>query len=196
MSRLRPALAFCAAALAFTATTADAAVIVKIWDNGTNLFAEASGSVLLGGSSFGKVSGAAFLSPSGPSMALGDRGTNFADGYAVTNTGAFGTRNIGSVASTGGSASGTFFGFSSEIFYIDEQYVSGLALRSSATWLNRTIASGLTAGVYTYSTGADTITLAIGDEAISSVAAVPVPAAAPLLLGALGLFGVAARRKR
>ncbi|MGG7565738.1 hypothetical protein ACQ5SO_06190 [Rhodovulum sp. DZ06] len=74
-------------------------------------------------------------------------------------------------------------------------YVSGTFLAGEVQFANTSIAAlGMSAGTQEAVLPNDSITIAIGQGGGLS-ADVPVPAAAPLLLGALGLGGFIARRK-
>jgi hypothetical protein len=89
--------------------------------------------------------------------------------------------------------SGDSIAMTADFVYLPRDYASGAPMSGDLFFAGATFASlVLNAGSYVWTLPADTtntITMSVG------AAVVPLPAAAPLLLGALGLIGFAARRK-
>lgn len=183
-----------ALALGLSTAAADAAVIIDIWDDGSAIHAQGRGTLLLPSAADGypALSGS-FLYGNQPAIGVGVRtggaaGTGWATG---PQSHLFGNRGIGNATE----AAGPVISLSPSSFTVDVAYSSGDPWTAWARWDGWTIdTGGLFRGVHVYSIGTDTITLAIGDAAIASLSEVPVPAAAPLLLGALG--GLLALRRR
>ena len=198
-SRRTIAAIFGACAAITPLVDAQAAIIVDIYDDASNIHAQSRGTFTLPSeASYGTV-GTSFMYGNQPSFAIGGAtgGLPYDISWNLASplTHLFGTRGVGNASF----ASGPLIGFSTSTVFIDQAYVPGTELTSYARWDGWTLAlAELVLGVHTYALGNDTITLAIGDAAITSLADadVPVPAALPMLLGALGLFGVATRRKR
>lgn len=129
-----------------------------------------------GGTQFNSMSGYTFFS--------GSISTNGGFGNSVATSKFY----IGSAAIVTGNS----LGFDRSI-YVDTDFVSGDDITGSATFTGETFATlGLTSGTsFIVSLPNDTITVNIGP-----VAAVPLPASAPLFLAALGGLGLMRRRKK
>lgn len=166
---------------------ASAAIFITTADVGPNLVFSFSGSLDLTGMSAANVgNSAAGVGPDIGAILFAGPG-NGMDGYGISSLPAFGPDVVALGTATGDQFkifSGDLVGFAAG--YAGETISGDLTVAGSAVSL------GLIDGVYeTFAASGDFIRLTVG----STAAAVPVPAAAPLLLGALGLFGLA-RRKR
>ena len=187
------------AALAGTiASTADAAVTVNLQQVGTNVIATSNGTLDLTGLTF--VSGGYTLT-SGVTGSDGYIGTGNSgsalDAYSgFTGPATFGTGNL--VFGVGAGA--TPFGINGRslgtpVAFVQSGYISGSAIASTLTFANSTFASlGLTQGTYAYTSRSDSITVTIGQGAVSG--AVPEPAAWAMMIGGFGLIGGTMRRRR
>lgn len=171
---------------------AKSAVLITVEELSGNVVFSYSGSIDLTGLTPvpDKANGVAFVYPNyqGGSSALAFGRGNLMNGYTATVLPSFGTASF-----IGGTATGPGFSFfASGLIALAENYVSGSLISGTLTIANRTAASlGLIDGVYkTVLANGDYAQLTIGS------AAVPLPAALPLLGGAMGVFGLVGWRRR
>jgi PEP-CTERM motif len=191
---------FAAALFGFAAlsTSARAALVIDITQQGSNVFVSGSGTIDTTDLGFAGATGfsLAIISPVGGYTLIGTTGR--LDQYdGISGPLSFGSGNL-LAAST---ASGDNFGFDanngSGVLYTPMGYTSGAALSGTATYDNQTIATlGLTDGsyVYTWGTGvhADRITLDV-----RTVSAVPEPSTwAMMILGFVGVGAMTYRRRK
>jgi hypothetical protein len=177
------------------ATESPAAVLFAFEETGGNVVGTLSGSLnLIGNAPWGQFGGVSQVVPSsgflGSSLSPISANT---DAYTAT-----GPQGFGSGGLTRGLGFGDPFMITSlpgtRFIGVPNGYASGSALSGSLVFQEASFATlGVDPGSYVYRLegSPDTVTLRFGD----SVAPIPVPAALPLLLGALGL-GFAALRRR
>jgi hypothetical protein len=168
---------------------ASSSMTITIEQVGSNVVATASGSVDLGGLTFGLISqGPAEVDPLGAVLLVGSGGSFDLD-YRISGPTNFGS-GVFTHASTGTGDAFAIDGFAGDIG-VPVGYVSGTPLFGTAVWDNSTLAAlGLTPGTYTWSWGsgasADPVTVYAGVPAPSSI---PEPASS--LLVTTGAIGVA-----
>ena len=178
-----------ASAALLSASAAQSAVIVNVQEVGANVVIDYSGMIDLTGLDHpGNIPGAPFSARVTPNAG---EVISLNGGYALYT---FGSTTVahgpGSVTSTI-DRSGDDFGFLNGVLTVAIGYVSGTALSGSLTFVGASLFTlGYAPGAYVTALPNDTITTNV----IAS--AVPLPAAAPLLLGALALTGFAARRRK
>ncbi|WP_425098853.1 PEP-CTERM sorting domain-containing protein [Tropicibacter sp. S64] len=183
------------------ASASSAAVLVNIWEDGTDVLAYAAGSLdLTGAASQYLAGGAPFISPD--SFLLGEDGVGPSmDAYQFTGSGnptSFGTGSTMTSATSGtvtefGMTFGTAAG-GNTVVYIEQGYTFGTIFTSNAFFQNRTLTDmDLIAGSYVFSLPFDTITVEVGT---APPAGVPLPATALLSLLGLGALGWAGRRRK
>jgi hypothetical protein len=176
-----------------SAPPAEAAYIVTLEQEGSNVVATGSGTIDLAGlCCISTGGGIAAIVPLDGLIETGPAGFEPVDFYGGVFSGplSFGTGPALTYASSG---SGDAVGFFADTIDVPEGYVSGSALKDSSTYDNQTLSSlGLTPGVYvqTFGSGADT------DRFIVDVVAVPEGASALLLGPPLGLVMLLAARRR
>lgn len=179
-----------AAALLAAPQMASAAVIINAVEDtgaGTVVFTT-SGSLNLSSAVFGGTAAGGFGGINPSTGYLRTRGFVNLTLYDLTaSDGAFGAG--GSQSAGLDSGAGIWIDSANGRFGVDTGYVSGAAMTGMTLFYGNFAFLGLTKGSYDYAFEGDTITVNIGSVDV------PLPAAAPLLLGALGLIGVAARRK-
>jgi hypothetical protein len=180
--------------LASLAGTAEAELVIDVYQVGSNVEATGSGSLDLAGlTDYGSASPIPGVIPTVASIIIGPPGTGESDDIYV---GFSGPTNFGehrhTVASSG---TGDLMGISGGVgdILVPGGYVSGAALSGSATFDNTTIAGMLlTPGTYTYTWGsgltADSLTVNIAVPEPSSLAMAGIAVAAGLI--------VAVRRRR
>lgn len=178
-----------------TVTSAQAAFVMTLTEQGGNVAVNGSGTIDLAGLSFSTlllvVNGN--MVPSAGSISTVPAPTTFADGY----TGFSGPASFGPGAATsdnGGSGDAVGI-FEATLLVVPQGYASGNSLSDSATYDNQTFASlGAVPGSYVWKWGsgadADSFTLDI------AAPAVPEPSAALLLALPLGVAGLFAARRR
>lgn len=179
----------------FTASS-QAAVVINMAEQGSNVVATMSGTINLAAlTSAGTGGQPGFMNPSSGNLLLGGATNSFAVYSGIQlppNSGAFGSG--GSTFTD--SHVGDFLAIISvnSTIRVPTGYVSGAALSSTTTWNNATLATlGVTSGSYTWSWGsgasADSITLNV-------TAPSAVPGSGLVAIGSLGLAGLARRRRR
>ena len=177
-----------ATAAALYAGATHAAVIVNIQEVGADVIISYSGAIDLTDTAFdGTKPAEAF----GAFPILGVIG-NLTDPYTKYLFPSAGVTPHGpGNGALGSSRTGDIFGFSDSAVGLSVGYVSGAAINGSLTFAAASLLSlGFTPGSYVTTLPNDAITTnVIGAD-------VPLPAAAPMLLGALALTGVAARRRK
>jgi hypothetical protein len=189
----RAASFLCAAAAAALLSTgsARAALIVNIEQVGLDIVATYSGTLNYGGaatSAYIFTSSSVSFNPSAGSFGILPSATNTRYTYASSFTTPFGTGGSATPTSYAGDA----FVVGSNILWTSQGFANPGSFSGSMTFAGETYASmGLVPGSTSVATlPNDTITFA--------VAAVPLPAALPMLglgLGAMGLIGARRRRK-
>jgi hypothetical protein len=179
-----------------TVTSAQAAFVMTLTEQGGNVVVNGSGTIDLADLSFSTslliINGE--IVPAGGLIVTVPAPFTFADSY----TGFSGPASFGDEVKTSeNSGSGDAVGMSAEapLLLVPQGYVSGNSLSDSATYDNQTFASlGATPGTYVWHWGsrpnADSFTLDI------IAPAVPEPSAAPLLALALGVAGLLAARRQ
>ncbi|MEO9574260.1 MAG: PEP-CTERM sorting domain-containing protein [Roseobacter sp.] len=189
--------------LAITATTAaQAAVVMNVWEDGTDVRAQVRGSLDMSGydSQFNSTGGSSF---SQSAFLLGrDGATDVMDSYqfnSVTTPTTLGPLFSSSPPSSSlGSDFGMSFGGSAAnttIVNVDQGYTNGDTITTDSLWATETLVNmGLASGTYLFTLPRDTITIKIGEA--PAVSAVPLPASAPLLAFGCGLMAWAGRRRR
>jgi hypothetical protein len=178
--------------LASVPRTADAGLVIDVFQSGGDVVATASGSLDLADLTN---SGSAVVNPSvNPRVAgiiIGPPGGGPVDIY----TGFSGPTNFGShVITRTSSATGDIIGIEGGLGEIDVPagYVSGSALSGSMTLDNKTIAGmGMTSGTYTWTWGSG----ADADSLTVNIASVPEPSTL-VLAGAALLAGLGMRVRR
>jgi len=177
--------------LVFLTLPAKSEVLITVEELSGNVVFSYSGSIDLTGLSVaGSTNGAAFVTPrftsSASALGIGNNVSMY--GYAGSVMPAFGTAGF-----MNGIATGPGFSiFANGYIALAQNYVSGSLISGTLTILNQTVASlGLIDGIYKS-------TLANGDYAQLTIgsAAVPLPAALPLLGGAMAAFGLVGWRRR
>jgi hypothetical protein len=185
MGNLMKQLLFAVGLAASLGAPASAAIYITTADVGPNVVFSFAGSLdLTGMTSFGAGNSFNSVVPNLGAILFAGPASGM-DGYSINTLPAFGSGNNAFGTATGDQFKifiGNLVGFAGG--YAGETISGDLTVAGSAVTL------GLIDGVYeTAALSGDFIRLTIG------VSDVPVPAAAPLLLGALGLFGLV-RRKR
>ncbi|WP_156363669.1 PEPxxWA-CTERM sorting domain-containing protein [Sphingomonas sp. Leaf357] len=173
------------------ATAADAAVTINITQLGANVALTASGTfntalatLIDSPASFGQLVG--------PSYAFAGFGTQGSvNTYVATGPSSFGpSSTLTNTTGNTGLGIGIYGAFPD--FILSTAYVSNSQINSAGFVNNATLASiGLTAGVYNYTVGGNTVTVNIGQAA-----AVPEPATWGLMILGFGMIGAAARSRK
>ena len=174
------------AALCFSVGNADAAVTWDFQETASGVVGTLSGSLDLAGA--GYVDN--FPVSEGITASLGYVGTG---GTLRTYRMTSGPTVFGTGFGFAGVSSGSSFMVYGGLSWVGvaTDYVSGTALTGTHTFSGMTFASlGIATGSYQWTMPNDTITVNFGTTPI------PLPASLPLLLGALGLAGVVARRRK
>lgn len=179
----------------FFAASSQAAVVINMAEQGSNVVATMSGTINLDALTSGGTGGQpGFMNPSSGLLLLGGASNSF-DVYSgiqlPPSSGAFGS---GSSTSTS-SHSGDFLAVISvnSSIRVPTGYVSGAALSSTTTWSNTTLATlGVTSGSYTWSWGSGATTDSI---TLNVTAPSAVPGSGLVAIGTLGLAGFARRRR-
>jgi hypothetical protein len=186
-----------AVAILAASGTASAAVIINVYEMGSDVVFSTTGSLNLSGASYlGGIGYADGFIPGGSNWYIASGSGSSVDNYALTSfAGAFGTS--GTFFNTPSSVSGSDFFIwgqagATEQVGVPVGYVSGDPINSGMVFSGATIAGfTMIPGTYVYSLPNDTITLNIGGR----VDIVPEPGAFSVV--SLGLVaGLAARRFR
>jgi hypothetical protein len=175
-----------------SAPPAQAAFVVTLAQDGTNVVATGSGTIDLAGLSFSTSgAGIAAIVPLDGLINVGPASLEPASYFdGVSGPFGFGSGPALTYASTGG---GDAVGLFADSLYVPEGYVSGSALADSSTYDNQTLSSlGLTPGVYVYTFGSG----ADADRFTVDILAVPEPASALLLGPPLGFVMLLLARRR
>jgi hypothetical protein len=193
-----------AAALAFVSTSAaQAAVVMNIWEDGSDVRAQVRGTLNLGGYDETFLTyGNSFMS--GDTFLLGrDNPDTFYSRAYRFNYDA-GPDEIGAVTfKTPISSVGTDFGMvfgaatpgSATDVIVSDTFLSGGTILSDSLFSATDLASmELITGNYLFALPQDTIEIIVGEA--PAVSAVPLPASAPFLAAGLGLMAWAGRRRR
>lgn len=178
---------------------ADAAMIISIEEQGSDVVASYSGSIDLTGIGFNIIGSGNVnrIVASGGQVNFQNGATNkasltdFSKNPWTVAPSAFGTGGLFN-ADTVSVAAGNAFGFQANGFFIESSYVSGTTISGSMTFENQTLASmGINEG-----TGIMNATFSSGDTlTVNAISAVPEPSSS--LLGLAGLIlGSAFRRRR
>ena len=173
-----------------TVTKAEAAYIVTLQQDGSNVVATGSGSIDLTGLTYSITdSTSPFLHPSSAIIAVGATVSTVADAYS----GAFGPSTFGPGGYSGpSSGSGSLVELSgaSGFIFVPTGYTSGASLGTSTdAWDNATFASlGLTPGSYTWHWA--------GGAGSFTVDVIPEPASITLMVTGLVGLGLKRRRRR
>ncbi len=181
------------------ATSANASVVVNIYEDAGNVVTTYSGTLDLGGVSVstGLGIGPDQLRPAYPAYyRLGGAYVGFG---GAAGSGASWIGGTGLIAAS--SASGDLFGFRGDVnvVYFGAGYISGSLISGGMTFAGATLASlnmveGIYNNLFTWGSGsnADSISMVISKTAPSPV---PLPAGLPLLIAGLGAIGLIRRRK-
>lgn len=179
------------------ATTTQAGTVTGyLYDDGPNLVFEYSGSITLTPSDFTTITSfSATELGMAPALGFVRSITGASTIYSVSVTGpGYGTSNSVSTDAVA-TFTGDSFGIypSSGLLYVENGYASGTAFAGSATTANYGLATiGAVTGTYAYSIGTEnTFNLTVG----SAPAAIPLPAAAWMMLAGVGGL-LAVRRRR
>ena len=190
-------LAALATCLPLVAPASNAAVLFSFEEAGGDVVGSFSGALDLTGAEhlfLSFTSGGGAIDPSRAiATAFGSDDVTGLDAYQLS----FRPSSFGSGGYTPGDANGSVFGLDnrSGLLFVPFGYAGG-ALSGSVSFAGATFASlGINPGEYLFSIPNDTITLSFGGEGGGSVNPIPLPAALPLLIGALGLAGVFLRRR-
>lgn len=187
--------------IGLSAPSAQAAYVVDLTQQGSDVVATGSGTIDLTDLSFDTalVFGNPGIGPGTSVILIGVTGTAFVDIYTgATGPGSFGSGGFTAESSGSGDLVGVSYGGTIPLVLVPIGYVSGSALSDTATWDNQTFSSlDVTPGTYKWTWGsganADSFTLNIG------AAAVLEPSTwAMMLLGFAGLAftGFRSPRKR
>lgn len=176
--------------------SAQAAYIVTLTQQGSNVVASGSGTLDTAGLSFlgSSMGDEAGIDGSVAIIVVGPVNFQPSDDY-VGFSGPVGFGDLGFITASSGSGDRVGIDNDSGELFVPAGYVSGNPLSSSAIWDNKTISGlGVTPGTYTWNWGsgatADSFTLDIG------AAAVPEPSSLLLLALPLGLVLLLAARSR
>lgn len=176
-----------------TVSKAEAAYIVTLQQDGSNVVATGSGSIDLTGLTYVITdSSSSLLRPSDGIIAVGPTALTAADAYSGANgPSAFGPGGYSSA--TSGSGSLVELSGGSGFIFVPSGYVSGASLGTSTdTWANATFASlGLTPGSYTWSWAGGA-----GSFTVDVMPAIPEPASITLMVTGLVGLGLKRRRRR
>jgi hypothetical protein len=174
------------AAAMMAAGRAQAGLVIDIFQQGTDVVAEAHGTLnITGMSSDGGGSVTSAIIPSEADIAMGPVLGGDVDFYKnVTGPSSFGSGDVAFVSSGSGDA---FSVGGSPDVGVPTGFISGGSISSSDTWANSTFSGlGLTPGTYTFNLPNDTITVNIGG------AGVPEPSSL-VLAGIAAIAGLVAR---
>lgn len=182
---------FAAVLLSFFSTTANAIVVINLFEDGSDLALEASGSLDITGLVFQTSAGftdATIVQPNQPEVLFLGTGDLYT---GLTPTFTFGT---GSVTFELGTVIGDIFGFEGPKLVVPTGYASGDQISSSGRISGQSLVSiGAIVGIYNLVLpSSDRIVLNVGQAPTS----VPLPAALPLFAGGLGVLGFLGWRRK
>lgn len=146
------------ACLVLSGTTTVAQITVYIYESGSDVLVQGSGSINTSSlTTDGTVGVVPAINTNPVTFFLGPSGISQTDSYRVSLTGPA-TVGPGFVVTTPNAGTGDFFGLyragSADAFYLNTGYTSGSSLFATNTYLNKTIANlGLTVGDYTWTWG-------------------------------------------
>jgi hypothetical protein len=164
---------------------ANGAILINIWEDGSDVRAQASGTLDISGLTFlftAPFSDSLNIQPSDPELLFFGPGDIYG-GFRFSPS--FGTSR-----STSGLSTGDHFGFEGNILLVPVGFVSGGSIFSEGVFLNTDLTIlGANIGTYNYALpSSDTISLVIGSA--------PVPEPSSVILLWLGVVGLAATRRR
>lgn len=177
------------------APAADAAAIFAFEEVGNDVIGTLSGSIDLTGLVAGPGSfGGAYMYPSAGALSLAPTTPRpNAQVHAVTGPTGYGPRDSILYPTSYSAGTPIALAFEATLFFLSDDYQSGSPLSGEMFFADSSFAlMGVTPGDHVWTFGnQDTFTLRFGPH----TTVIPLPATLPLLLGGLGLLGLAGRRR-
>lgn len=186
-----------AATVAFTASSAGAAVNIAITQVGDDVVLTGSGTFDLTDLTHVNQDSVSFSAtgvfPAGGQIVVTRAGKGIVYAYTMSGTAtSFGTGPAAFSSPEYGTTLGLFA--ADKLFYISNTYVSNSQIVSKSTIIGSDFTKlGLTSGVYTFLSGNNTITVTIGNNAVAAVPEMQTWATVMIGFGAIG-FGLRRRK--